>query len=600
MRNFQVLCFFGLLFPSAHSWAAQSGSSVQLRVDVELVTTEVTVVDRAGNPIRNLAKDNFRLYEDGKEQEISNFEEVSDTADGTAQAKTVLIIFDDGGLLSYEIKPARDSAVKFVKEHMGVQDQFAVASFGMSASRVLQNFTNDREKVMAAAGQSAVSVANTNPMYENPAGWPSGRLNAPENALPEKNALPEMPRRLSTPRIGASLDKLASTLGHLRGQKCVLVYTGYTGGTNAWIRDNIWFYFAEPRHDFERELGKWVKQLGHYYVLGFQSGNPKRDGAYHKLEVKTDVRNVRLRYQNFYRDRRPLDSLANSRQEKSLLNAMSSNVSNGEIPITFRASYFYVSPKSAKVIISTKIRTEKLKLRKTQEQYRCVLNIMGAAYGEDGTVAARFSEPLNLTFAKEQESEFRKTNLAYQNQFRLRPGKYRLKLAVSDEEGHVGSMEQSLVLPALTENGLAASSLVIVDKLSPLPDLIRTLHSKLLDDSDPFVYSGMQISPSIENKLPVNLPMTVLLKIYNLPTGSGTWKLEARARLLGANGEELMLATIPLEGRISQTGNSEATVAVDIPFRDVAPGKYKLLIEVSETGTSQSTTAQTDVEFTRN
>ncbi len=221
-------------------------------------------------------------------------------------------------------------------------------------------------------------------------------------------------------------------------------------------------------------------------------------------------------------------------------------------------------------------------------------------FGPTGAIAARFSEPLHLNFAQEKESEFRKTGLAYRNQFRLRPGKYRLKLAVSDEEGHVGSMEQSLVLPALTENGLATSSLVIVDRLSPLPDLIGTLHSQLLDDSDPFVYSGMQISPSIENKLPVNLPMTVLLKIYNLPTGSGTWKLEARAKLLGANGEELMLAPFPLEGRISQAGNSEATVGVELHFRDVAPGKYKLLIEVSETGTSLSTTAQTDVEFAKN
>jgi hypothetical protein len=76
--------------------------------------------------------------------------------------------------------------------------------------------------------------------------------------------------------------------------------------------------------------------------------------------------------------------------------------------------------------------------------------------------------------------------------------------------------------------------------------------------------------------------------------------LPKRYNKIGANGEELTLAPFSLEGRISQASNSEATVGVELPFRDVAPGKYKLLIEISETANSQSTTAQTDVEFAKN
>ncbi len=578
-----VLCLFGLLFPASLSWAAQAGGSVKLRVDVELVTTDVTVVDRKGNPVRNLKKEDFRLYEDGKEQEISNFDEVAENADGTAQAKTVLILFDDGGLLPHEIKSARDSAVKFVKEHMGAQDQFAVASFGMSALRVIQNFTGDREKVLLAASQPVVSVASTNRMEENPVVWQSGSWGQyfPENPLPEIATGRLTYRTTSSPGLWGILDKLSSMLEHLRGPKYVLVYTG-GGYASVFIKDNVEFHLVEPRFDFERELDKWTKGLGHYYVLGFQPGNPKRDGAVHKIVVKTDRKDAKLHYQYGYTDQRPIDTLVNSRREKSLLNAMTSPVANGQLPVTFRANYFYASPKSAKVIISARIRTEKLALRKAEGRLGCVLSIMGAAFGEDGAIAARFSEPLHLNITKDKESEFRKTGLAYRNQFRLRPGKYRLKLAVSDEEANVSSTEQSLEVPALLDSGLTVSSLVLVEKLSPLPDLIRTLHAKLLDDGDPFVYAGMQASPSADNRLPVNSSLAVLFKVYGLAGGSENRKLVAKARLVNAIGEELVLPPIPLEGSISQTGDSEATVWIDLPFPSAMPGKYKLMIEISE------------------
>jgi hypothetical protein len=38
----------------------------------------------------------------------------------------------------------------------------------------------------------------------------------------------------------------------------------------------------------------------------------------------------------------------------------------------------------------------------------------------------------------------------------------------------------------------------------------------------------------------------------------------------------------------------------DLPFRTTKPGKYKLLMEISEADASQSTTARTDVQFVTN
>ena len=63
-----------------HAAADQTGESFKLKVDVELATIEVAALDKAGKPVRNLKPDSFRLYEDGKKQEILSFDEVSNAS----------------------------------------------------------------------------------------------------------------------------------------------------------------------------------------------------------------------------------------------------------------------------------------------------------------------------------------------------------------------------------------------------------------------------------------------------------------------------------------------------------------------------------------
>jgi hypothetical protein len=63
-RSMLTLCFCGLvfllLFPGFSAAGpvsvAQSGQAYTLRVDVELVTVEVIVLDKKGNPVQNLKR----------------------------------------------------------------------------------------------------------------------------------------------------------------------------------------------------------------------------------------------------------------------------------------------------------------------------------------------------------------------------------------------------------------------------------------------------------------------------------------------------------------------------------------------------------------
>ncbi len=795
---FGLLCLSGLVFsPYPESLQREAASAPQserpfsLRVEVELVTAEVIVLDKKGAPIQGLKKEDFRLYEDGKQQEIASFDEVREEPGQTPTAdfaganrdilkgKTVLILFDDSTIAPTHLKSTRDSAEVFVKRHMRSQDLFAVASYNLSL-RILQNFTDDPLKVLAAIRQPAVAGGQS----------PNAAERSPLSARGNSNVIPSVSpeARYKVESFLRTLDSLSQSVDRVRGRKSVLLFSedmdlgeesrylylrtvqsarkanavfytidakgldlnpfgevrpprkqakpydtakttpresasvksiftpltsalsmqgfgirnyarnamfqqggggtggggtggggtggggsggsgggtgsggsggGSTGGTGRGgtgggpfggtgsgstgisgpgtnttpgyntgssdmsrstetsrmnfsslrVEENVLRSLAYETggtavfntHDFNEELDKLDRQLSNYYILGFQSGNPKRDGSFRKIEVKTDLKGTNLIYRKGYVDRRPLDTLVSSKQEKSLLKAMASATPAAQLPITFRANYFYDSPRMARAVVSARISLEKAEFKKRGGQSSCDLNVMGAAYAENDMVSARFSETVPVTIDKEKEQSYPK-NLAYTNYFKLRPGKYRLKLAASDGANNLGSMEQPLEIPVFPENGIAGSSLVVAERLSQLPPLIENLQARMLDDSNPLICGGLQLAPSVDNILAIHTPVMLMYKIYNIAGNLEQWKAQAKIRFLRDTGEEVAsLPTLILEQDLSQSDNSEATIGFSLPLQGIViPGKYQLVIETTEASSSRTARVQADLELTKN
>ena len=133
---------------------AQTEEISTFKVDVELDTAEVLAIDKQGNPVPNLKKEDFQLYEDGKKQEILSVDEMTGKANSSslgalpsndeprARGKVVLILFFD----AFFNKSYRESAANFVRKHMDFQDLFAVASYG-DKMKIQQNFTGDKESI---------------------------------------------------------------------------------------------------------------------------------------------------------------------------------------------------------------------------------------------------------------------------------------------------------------------------------------------------------------------------------------------------------------------------------------------------------------------
>jgi len=112
-----------------------------LKVETSLVSIPVSVFDRNGLYIPNLRQADFKIFEDGVEQEIAYF--------GTSEKPfTVILLIDVSPSTEYKIEEIQRAATAFV-EQLKPQDSVMVIQFDERVS-VLTDATGDREKIYKA------------------------------------------------------------------------------------------------------------------------------------------------------------------------------------------------------------------------------------------------------------------------------------------------------------------------------------------------------------------------------------------------------------------------------------------------------------------
>lgn len=118
-----------------------AGDEEVIKVDTSIVTVPVSVHDRNGLYVPNLSQLDFKIFEDGVEQEIAYF--------GTTEKPfTVVLLIDVSSSTQYKIEDIQHAAVNFV-DLLKPSDNVLVIQFDESVS-VLTELTNDREKIYKA------------------------------------------------------------------------------------------------------------------------------------------------------------------------------------------------------------------------------------------------------------------------------------------------------------------------------------------------------------------------------------------------------------------------------------------------------------------
>jgi len=127
---------------SAQERLEEVGEGDIVRVNTTLVTIPVSVMDRDGKYIPNLRKEDFRIWDNGIEQQPSYFA-------STEQPFTVVLMIDTSGSTHFKLEEMQDAAISFVNQ-LQENDRVMVVSFDDKIRFLIDSPTTDRAALRQA------------------------------------------------------------------------------------------------------------------------------------------------------------------------------------------------------------------------------------------------------------------------------------------------------------------------------------------------------------------------------------------------------------------------------------------------------------------
>lgn len=255
-----------------------------LRIDTNLVLIPVTVTTPLNQFVTGMEKENFRLFEDKVEQEISYFASFD-------APLSVGLVFDASGSMGSKLSKSRQAAAQFFKT-ANPEDEFFLIQFNDRPQLVVP-FTQNTEDIQSrltftqAKGRTALldgiyMALQTLKKARNPrkalliisdGGDNSSRYT--ENEV--RNLLKEADAQMYAIGIYEPIGSRSRSAEELSGPGLLSELTEMTGGRNFPV-DNL--------NDLPDIAAKIGIELRNQYVLGYMSKNQTRDGKYRRVTVK--------------------------------------------------------------------------------------------------------------------------------------------------------------------------------------------------------------------------------------------------------------------------------------------------------------------------
>ena len=263
---------------------AEAVPKANIRVDSTLVLIPVTVTDPMNRFVTGLEKENFKILEDHKEQDLTQFS--SEDA-----PLSVGVVFDCSGSMGSKLDKSRQAAAQFFKT-ANPEDEFFLVEFHDSAELV-QPFTTSLEEIQnrltftQSKGRTALLDAIYLGLHEmkkarNPRKAllvisDGGDNNSRYTEGEIKNLVKEADTQIYAIGIYEPVESRARTAEELAGPGLLTDISEQTGGRQ---------YAVENLNELPDIASKIGVELRNQYILGYAPQNQEHDGKYRRVQVK--------------------------------------------------------------------------------------------------------------------------------------------------------------------------------------------------------------------------------------------------------------------------------------------------------------------------
>jgi VWFA-related protein len=592
-----------------------------IKAEANMVLVDVVVTDKKKNYLKDLTQQDFHVFEDGKEQPITSFSREADIKPGSpGRQRYMVLLFDNASLDPEGQMWERDAASKFVQSTASPQRMMAVMDYGGDL-QVAQTFRANGDLLMAAVRhpkfshvqtQQTSAIARSRSML----GPNMGGTGAEQDALD-----------LALRNLLWSIRDVAKMLGAAPGRKELIFFSAgfnltsqrqvdFQDTIDALNRANIGVYPVDPSGFTSRSSGS-ARQMGsasqaspvlyalaaktggfpvvntndlaggmekasaemdEYYLLGYVPPHPSHEGNYHRIRVKVDRGGTEVRARSGYAETRSPDILA-GKTEGAALEAKVASFEAGEIPVALSAPYFYVRPGVARVNLALSIPASAVKFQKRGDNFRSQISVLGIAYRDDGSVAARFSDMSNLDYEKDEIKEVRKADLSYQTSFKIAPGDYTFKLVLGADGEKFGKYVVPLSIDPFSGKQFMLSGPAFGDRSFPSPLSSADIDQKLIEESSPMVANGLQVIPSSKNRFNKDMQPVVYVEVYDPILESSNPQMGILYDIVNRQTHQKVYSsdTIYITENI-HPGNPLVPVTFKLPMDKLPAGNYQLEI----------------------
>lgn len=349
-------------------------------------------------------------------------------------------------------------------------------------------------------------------------------------------------------------------------------------------------------NDLLAGMEKIAKDQSQYYSLGYRPSESP-EGSCHTLKVKVDRGGTVVRSRSGYCNVKPRDLLAGNSVEKDLETRAASEMP-GNVDVSLRTPFFYTSPNTARIILAMDIPSKAIQFDKEKGKQHSAVNVLGIAYRADNTIAARFSDTVNLDFEnKDEVKEFEKQPFHYENQFDLAAGQYSMRVVFSSRNESFGKAVVPLVVDPYDGKKLSLSALVLSNDVRTGSDT-SDLDAALLEDKKSLMVRGMQIVPSANDHFKKTDKSAVYLEVYAPELlNADPPKLALELRITDRkSGEKKMDVGIRDTANSIRPGNPVVPFGLKLPVETLGPGSYRIEVRALDSKNSDSGFRSADFE----
>jgi Ca-activated chloride channel family protein len=289
-----------------------------IRIDTTLVNVPVSVLDRSGKFIANLRREDFRLFEDGVEQEITHFKNIEEPV-------TVALLLDISDSARIKFDEIKMAAIAFV-DQLRPQDRALVVVFD-SRVTVMAEPSDDKERVrnaiirtVSGGGTSVYDAVRLTfreqlsrvqgrkavVLFTDGVDLHSKQATAESTlALAEENDAPVYAIRYDTyeedsriripgPSGMSGVMTTRDTPGKKEyelAQKYLFSLSEVSGGR---------YFFADKLENLKQSFAKIAEELKQQYVIGYYPSNVNSAKKRRGVKVKVGLPNVAVRARKSY------------------------------------------------------------------------------------------------------------------------------------------------------------------------------------------------------------------------------------------------------------------------------------------------------------